>query len=104
MSQGKSYPDRPRHDEVAAAERRAAAVSYAEGGWFVVPLHGVRGGDCTCPKGRGCLNAGKHPFGKLAPQGFRHASRYRPIVEFWFKTHPWATNPRTWCSPTTVAT
>ncbi len=38
-----------------------AAVGYAHAGLFVVLLHGVVDGVCTCREGPGCSSAGKHP-------------------------------------------
>ncbi len=41
---------------------RDAALRYAGWGWWVVPLHAIRGGCCTCRKGKDCgTQAGKHP-------------------------------------------
>ena len=38
-----------------------AAVAYALAGLFVVLLHGVVDGVCTCREGRSCPSPGKHP-------------------------------------------
>jgi len=39
------------------------AVRYAERGWKVIPLHGVRDdGSCTCRLGHECDSPGKHPY------------------------------------------
>ena len=37
------------------------ALRYYQAGWAVVPLHSVRKGRCTCPKGADCPSPGKHP-------------------------------------------
>ncbi|CAA9890530.1 hypothetical protein METHB2_240003 [Candidatus Methylobacter favarea] len=36
------------------------ALNYAERGWFVIPLHSVENGQCTCK--RQCKSPGKHPI------------------------------------------
>jgi hypothetical protein len=39
-----------------------AAVAYAQKGWHVIALHGVRDdGGCTCNRGLACNGPGKHP-------------------------------------------
>lgn len=39
-----------------------AGIPYArELGWAIVPLHDVSAGFCSCPEGRACKSAGKHP-------------------------------------------
>ena len=38
-----------------------AAIAYAHAGVFVVLLHGIVEGACTCRKGRECSSPGKHP-------------------------------------------
>jgi Bifunctional DNA primase/polymerase, N-terminal len=38
-----------------------AALEYARCCVSVVPLHTPSAGGCSCPKGRDCLSAGKHP-------------------------------------------
>ena len=38
-----------------------AAVEYACRGWYVIPLHDVTAGYCSCGKGKDCKDAGKHP-------------------------------------------
>lgn len=36
------------------------ALSYAAHGWFVIPLHAIKNGQCTCT--RHCKSPGKHPI------------------------------------------
>ena len=37
-----------------------ATLSYAARGWYVIPLHSIGQGRCTCTD-RGCKHPGKHP-------------------------------------------
>ncbi len=48
-------------DEAAAGELLAAALLYASLGWYVVPLHDITAGVCSCRAGEGCATPGKHP-------------------------------------------
>ncbi len=71
-----------------------AAQRYGALGWFVLPLHSVMDGKCTCRKGEACDSPGKHPrfkgwqneattvpatmrpwWGKVAERKYRHRSR-----------------------------
>lgn len=66
-----------------------AALAYVAAGWFVLPLNGVfEDGTCRCPKGKKCKSPGKHPIGRLAPKGYRSASRYEPTVRRWWRICP----------------
>ncbi len=66
-----------------------AVLSYIALGLFVLPLNGVfEDGTCRCPKGSDCKSAGKHPVGRLAPKGYRDASRYEPTVRRWWRMCP----------------
>lgn len=38
-----------------------AGIAYAKIGWWVIPLHTIKNGKCTCSKGEGCDCPGKHP-------------------------------------------
>ena len=40
---------------------RAAAHTYAQRGWAVIPLHDVTAGPCSCHSGADCKSPGKHP-------------------------------------------
>lgn len=59
-------------------------------GAAVFPLWGVTvNGDCLCPRSAVCTEAkqaGKHPYGKLAPNGFLSASRDRAVVRQWTRS------------------
>ena len=60
------------------------AISYAEKGWHVLPLHSVVDGKCTCGK-VGCTSPGKHP---QTPNGLRSATIDLDTINTWFKYWP----------------
>ncbi len=65
-----------------------ACVTYF--GAAVFPLWGVdANGHCECPKKKDCgKNAGKHPYGKFAPEGFKDASRDTSMIRQWARAYP----------------
>lgn len=67
-------------------ELSRAAVDYAVRGWRVFPLHGVRGGRCSC-RASDCSSPAKHP---LVRRGFREASADPSQVEAWWAQWPFA--------------
>jgi hypothetical protein len=76
----------PSPNDLPAGE---AALIYAKLGFFVVPLNSVHeDGTCRCPRGGACKSAGKHPIGRLAPRGYRDASRYGPTIQRWWRICP----------------
>jgi hypothetical protein len=48
-------------DETAAGSLLAAALDYAARGWYVLPLHDVTAGNCSCARRERCKTPGKHP-------------------------------------------
>ena len=58
-----------------------AALTDAGRGWFVIPLHGVVDGHCTCPNGGKCSSPGKHPRIKDWQQ--RASTDPKQIDEWW---------------------
>lgn len=58
-----------------------AAVSYAERGWRVFPVHGVVRGRCTCGR-RGCPSPGKHP---LTRRGVHEATTNEDVIRDWWR-------------------
>jgi len=60
------------------------AVSYAEKGWHVLPLHSVINGKCTCGK-PSCTSAGKHP---QTLNGLKAASVDIDTINTWYKHWP----------------
>lgn len=57
--------------------------------WPVFPVHGIQDGQCTCGNGD-CKRPGKHPIGKLAPQGLKDATRDPEIATAWWRMAPYA--------------
>lgn len=61
-------------------------------GVAVFPLWGLDAeGNCLCPKGAACKaarNAGKHPYYKFAPNGFKNATRDTSLVRQWVRQAP----------------
>src|SRR5690242_9321123 len=49
------------------------ALAYASRGWYVLPLHYMRDGQCSCGK-RDCPSPAKHPLARLVPNGFKDAT------------------------------
>lgn len=66
-------------------ERKVDALSYAERGWRVFPVHGIDAdGHCTCGKAD-CSDVGKHPVPK---NGLKAATADAKQIKEW-----WAANP-----------
>ena len=67
-----------------------AALAYVNRfQWPVFPVHGIQEGRCTCGN-PDCKRPGKHPIGKLAPQGLKDATRDPEIVTTWWRMAPHA--------------
>jgi len=64
-----------------------AASQYAERGWPVLPVYSASEGACSCPRGRDCQKAGKHPRTK---NGVSNASADESAVAQWWKKWPTA--------------
>jgi hypothetical protein len=64
-----------------------AALSYAEDGMLVLPLHWPLGHGCSCRK-PGCEHPGKHPFGPAVPNGKDSATRDVDRIRDWWKRWP----------------
>jgi uncharacterized protein YdaU (DUF1376 family) len=63
----------------------SAALSYAERGWHVLPLHSVNAdGSCTCGKPE-CGSIGKHPRTR---HGVKDATTEEAIIRGWWKKWP----------------
>ena len=60
------------------------AISYAEKGWSILPLHTVINGRCTCGKEH-CHSAGKHP---QTMNGLKSATTDKDTIYEWFKHWP----------------
>jgi len=65
-----------------------AALAYARHGWAVLPLWWLRpDGRCGCGKAD-CDKPGKHPLGKLAPNGVKNATTDPATIKEWWRLHP----------------
>lgn len=62
-------------------EMLAAAISYAERGWRVFPLHGIVNGLCTCGR-RSCGSVAKHP---LVRRGLYEATTDPKQIQSWWR-------------------
>ena len=68
----------------------SAALDYAARGWAVFPCHSVTpSGGCTCGK-TDCSNPGKHPLGKLTPNGLKDATTDAQTIREWWEQAPHA--------------
>jgi hypothetical protein len=65
-------------------ERFSAALTYAQLGWQVFPVHSFEDGMCTCGK-VDCGNAAKHP---ITTRGFLDASAEQAQIERWSQEDP----------------
>src|SRR5580704_3682833 len=63
------------------------ALAYVRLGWYVLPLHSMRNGRCSCGK-RDCPSPAKHPIGRLVPNGFKDASNDPATIEKWWRQEP----------------
>ena len=65
----------------------AAAERYAAIGWYVLPVHGIVDGRCTCGEGESCPSPGKHP---RIPGWQNQATTDVATIRRWWKTWPHA--------------
>jgi putative DNA primase/helicase len=65
--------------------RRRLALRYARRGWLVVPMHSIRDGKCSCPKGDASERAGKHP---ITQHGVNDATTNRNRLRNWWAESP----------------
>ncbi|HYY97197.1 MAG TPA: bifunctional DNA primase/polymerase, partial [Pyrinomonadaceae bacterium] len=71
-----------------AARRVGHALQFAAERIGVLPIWGVADGICDCPKGSECRSPGKHPHGRLAPNGVYSASYDAKTIRGWFESDP----------------
>jgi putative DNA primase/helicase len=62
-----------------------AAVSYAQAGFRIFPLHSIVNGICTCRDGEKCNRAGKHP---RTGNGLDAASADPAAASAWWRQWP----------------
>jgi putative DNA primase/helicase len=65
--------------------RKKQALQYARLGWLVVPMHTIKDGKCSCPKGNACERAGKHP---ITRHGVNDATTNRNRIRNWWTASP----------------
>lgn len=68
---------------------KAAALEYARRGWPVFPLHWMENGTCSCGN-HDCSREAKHPYSKLAPNGFKDAICDPAVISRWWDEVPFA--------------
>lgn len=59
-----------------------SALEYAQRGWPIFPIHGIRANGCTCAEGKKCRSAGKHPKTR---NGLKNATKEEAIIRGWFQ-------------------
>jgi len=62
-----------------------AALTYAEWGWSVLPLHTLTNGHCTCKDGPSCKSPGKHPVPR---NGLKEATTAFSQIRQWWQMNP----------------
>jgi hypothetical protein len=67
------------------SSRKKQAIQYARRGWLVVPMHTIKNGKCSCPKGNACERAGKHP---MTQHGVNDATTNRSRIRNWWVESP----------------
>ena len=66
-----------------------AAQDYVARGWRIIPLWWPEAdGTCACPNGAECSEPGKHPYGKLVPNGYTNATDDPEVVRAWWTQEP----------------
>jgi hypothetical protein len=68
-------------------EHLAEALRYAAQGWPVFPVWWVENGQCACGNAD-CQHPGKHPIGKLAPNGRNSATTDPETIKRWWRQYP----------------
>lgn len=71
---------------LTAATPLEAALSYAQLGWPVVPLHTPIVGVCDCPKRAACISPGKHP---RTMRGVDDATTDLDKIRLWWGPRMW---------------
>lgn len=61
------------------------ALTYASWGWHVFPVHTIRNGVCSCPKGGACDRPAKHP---ATAHGLKDATTDEAQIRRWWTDGP----------------
>ncbi len=64
-----------------------AALRYAGSGTPVYPTWPRHGDQCGCGD-RGCKSPGKHPIGRLVPNGLKDATKDKDTIRRWWRAYP----------------
>jgi hypothetical protein len=64
-----------------------AALNYTFHGWPVFPVWWIENGRCVCSQ-TNCENPGKHPLGRMAPNGRNSATTDQKIIKLWWGKYP----------------
>ena|GEM_PF-3976246 len=71
----------------AGGTQRDQAIELALLGYYVVPLHWVDDGQCSCSDSK-CDHAGKHPYGPLVRNGHKNSTRDTIRIREWWDRFP----------------
>jgi hypothetical protein len=69
-------------------EMLAGALSLIRQGIAVLPLWWPEGERCACGNPSCIRDVGKHPIGKLVPNGVKNASKDEATVKRWWTIYP----------------
>lgn len=67
-----------------------AALEYASKGWKVFPCWPPTKDGCGCARGLACERPGKHPLGRLVPNGLLDATSDPALITAWWTQYPLA--------------
>jgi putative DNA primase/helicase len=71
----------------AGSPNLLAALDYAERSWHVFPCWWIKNGSCACGT-TDCQHPGKHPLGKLVPNGKNDATTDPTTIKGWWTLYP----------------
>jgi hypothetical protein len=65
-----------------------AALGYANLDWPILPCWWIEDGRCACGSAPGGCKPGKHPLGRLGPNGVKNASTDPAVIRSWWRRKP----------------
>jgi len=82
----------PANIQLARSDSKAtrilrSALRCAERGWPIFPLWPRHGEKCACGD-TDCKGPGKHPIGRLVPNGFKDATTDQEAISRWWREYP----------------